>query len=74
MHRNHTLPRPRPPTASSKARGLRNDEEVIQLWLDGANPVTRATYAPEIIRFRNTVKKPLASVTVMDIRSFMDGL
>lgn len=51
-----------------------DDEQVIELWLNNVVPETRKTYKREIIRFIQTVQRPLRNITVGDVQMFLAGL
>lgn len=50
------------------------DGQVIGLWLHGRSAHTQRAYRADVERFRGSVGKPLAAVTLADLQAFADKL
>ena len=51
-----------------------SDDQLIAIWLHGRSPHTQRAYGADLARFRDSVGKPLAAVTVGDLQHFADSL
>ncbi len=51
-----------------------SDDQLIELWLHGRSKNTHRAYRRETERFLELVAKPLQSITLGDVQSFMDQL
>jgi integrase/recombinase XerD len=50
------------------------DRELIQVWLHGRSGHTQRAYRADVERFRTSLGKPLADVTLLDLQRFADSL
>lgn len=62
------VPIPQLPTQAT------NDAAFIEMWLHGKSEKTQRAYRADIARFNAFVEKPLQSVTLADVQSFIDSL
>jgi integrase/recombinase XerD len=51
-----------------------SDSQSIEVWLHGRSPHTQRAYAADVARFCAGVRKPLPSVTLVDLQDFADSL
>lgn len=51
-----------------------SDQQLIALWLHGKSPHSQRAYAADVERFMTYVDKPLQTVTLGDLQSFVDSL
>lgn len=61
-------------TATSHQPQADSDDQLIALWLHGRPTKTQEAYQANARRLRTTVSKPLCTVTLADLQSFVDSL
>lgn len=59
-------------SAGPAASQADTDDRLIELWLHGRNPRTRAAYAADIEAFRARVAMPIRAITIGDLQGWLD--
>lgn len=55
-------------------QGCAGDRQLIELWLHGRSPHTQRAYAADVSRLLSRAGKPLKSITLADLQSFVGTL
>ena len=63
-----------PPLVPATGSQADSDEDLIDLWLLARSENTRQAYGADIRRFQAFAAKPLSSVTLRDLQSFINQL
>lgn len=57
-----------------EAQQASSDDQLVQIWLHGRSEHTVRAYRADIERFRAAVRKPLRTVTLVDLQDFADSI